>query len=388
MTIKKFSYNIIDRTGKIILQGAKSIDSIGDAGIAKIEGANYTCSLFRTDDMSLHPLPDTIEGKKTIYVANPNCPASHTIVGYCLEGKRDSQTKSLLDSSFLPENTCAVASFTLDADMNLLCKPVPYNLEGFKQSGSTTLARDVNEHLFLINRKGYILRRFPTEWQFEGDAYDDKHDVSELIFSKITGNSAEYVQEGSRRREIIYRLGIEQDIVSGPYTEIDDFCEGIRYVRGVDGLIRCVDKDFHTLFTTPHQRKYPYFATISPCCHGHVAFTTGWKAGLLNKVGDIVVKPKFSHISHIHGAFWWYQKGRKYGILHESGELITDAIYFACPYFGHEFGSGIIPAGTMVSRKEQWGYIDLQGQWIIPPQFELCYGFNNRDYAVTRSSCR
>ena len=97
-----------------------------------------------------------------------------------------------------------------------------------------------------------------------------------------------------------------------------------------------------------------------------------------------MVKPKFSHISHIHGAFWWYQKGRKYGILHESGELITEAIYFACPYFGHEFGSGIVPAGTTVKRKEKWGYIDLTGQWVIPPQFDLCYGFHQRDFAIVR----
>ena len=384
MGLAIFKYSIINRTGERILGDATSIDSIGAAGIAKVVGADHTCSLFRAEDKSLHPLPATIEGKRALYVANPYCPASHTIVGYCLEEKREGQTESLLDCSLLPENTCAVSSFTLDAEMNLLSKPVPYDLDGFEHSGSTTLARDVHEHLYLIGRKGDILRQFPAEWQHEGHAYDDNHNVSELIFSKITGNSAEYVQEGSRRREIIYRLGIEQDIVSGPYTEIDDFCEGIRYVRGVDGLIRCVDKDFHTLFTTPHQRKYPCFATISPCCHGHVAFTTGWKAGLLNKAGDIVVKPKFSHISHIHGPYWWYQKGRKYGILHESGELITEALYFACPYFGHEFGSGIVPAGTTVKRKEKWGYIDLTGQWVIPPQFDLCYGFHHRDFAIVR----
>ena len=300
MGLAIFKYSIINRTGERILGEATSIDSIGAAGIAKVVRADHTCSLFRAEDKSLHPLPATIEGKRALYVANPYCPASHMIVGYCLEEKREGQTESLLDCSLLPENTCAVSSFTLDAEMNLLSKPVPYDLDGFEHSGSTTLARDVHEHLYLIGRKGDILRQFPAEWQHKGHAYDDNHNVSELIFSKITGNSAEYVQEGSRRREIIYRLGIEQDIVSGPYTEIDDFCEGIRYVRGVDGLIRCVDKDFHTLFTTPHQRKYPCFATISPCCHGHVAFTTGWKAGLLNKVGDIVVKPKFSHISHIH----------------------------------------------------------------------------------------
>ena len=116
MGLAIFKYSIINRTGERILGEATSIDSIGAAGIAKVVGADHTCSLFRAEDKSLHPLPATLEGKRALYVANPYCPASHTIVGYCLEEKREGQTESLLDCSLLPENTCAVSSFTLDAN--------------------------------------------------------------------------------------------------------------------------------------------------------------------------------------------------------------------------------------------------------------------------------
>lgn len=98
----------------------------------------------------------------------------------------------------------------------------------------------------------------------------------------------------------------------------------------------------------------------------------GNKAGIIDESGNYVVQPKYSYIDRFKEGRAIAAEEQKYKVIDENGkELFENDSYIG------EFSNGRAPF-TVVEQDSLWkyGYINLQGEVVVPPQFLSAESFN------------
>jgi hypothetical protein len=96
---------------------------------------------------------------------------------------------------------------------------------------------------------------------------------------------------------------------------------------------------------------------------------------MLNNKGEVIIEPKYDELYRFDQEHYLFEKNGLKGLLSIDGKPFVPATYSAIDLF-HE---GI----AAVNKSEKWGFIDIQGNEIIPCQFsEYKNGFNNGSISV------
>ena len=369
--MQNWNYHIIDRKGDIVFSSAHLLSMVGESGLCLIEN-DYRPSIYSVNHHRMYPLPTHIAGKQIVYRVDWRYPIEDTIVGYLIEKRNFGRQRNLLDSGATPNGMRGIASVAFDTEFRPLFEPLPLYIHPYK--GKWTLGENYNKGLFLLDRKGHILRKFPSDWRFIHSHYDEAGNISEVLVCKCADKKAYDPPQ--------YLYDIRKDSLHGPYRNIGELQEGLRAITDMNSNIYFVDAEWEIVFTCHHLQKKSPFYLLSDCSHGHIAFFSVLKAGLLNKEGEVTLKPTYSEIHPIGDSLWWYKKKGSYGIMHHTGCVVTPP-QFMISWFDY-YAHGLVAACDKKNNKE--GYVDHEGNWVIRPTFDACYTFIHPLYTIARTN--
>lgn len=356
---------IIDRQGKIV-HSAADASVVSAEGYAILYHDDYSCDVFRAADNSLHHLPSTQDGQTVEYKwTNHLCP--DTLIAYCIAQKSQGLSPSCCSRFNDTKGLSAVASFATDMQGNPLFAPIPYSLTGYY--GEYSLAADSQEHAAVADRCGNIVHTWPDEYQyFSSWTSEDRTQIEDVLLT-LTRDSKIYSMDRPR-----FATKLHSNEIHGPYKSIHELREGVRLVTTMEETEEILDEDWNTIYRFPEDRTYESFEFH----RGLLAFTSkrNGKCGLMNMQGDIILKPQFRALNYLGEGYWWYQKGSYSGIMLETGEIITPPQFFY--YYQNMLMNGMIPAGNKGSRS---GYINLQGDWVLPARYDSVSNFFHPQYA-------
>lgn len=356
---------IIDRQGHIH-HSAATISDVSAEGYALLYHDDYTCDVFRAEDNTLHRLPSTLDGQAVEYswLSHP-CPDS--LIGYGLSQKQYGQLDTSCHRFNDTKGLYAVSSFAADMQGQPLFAPIPYSLKGYY--GDYSLAVSSKGNAALADRKGNIVYSWPRDYDFFSSSVST--DGAQIQDVELTLARDRKVYQFDRPR---YATRLFSDEMHGPYKYIQNLRENVRLVETMEGTEEILDAEWNTIYRFPEDRSYESFEIH----HGLLAFRSrrNGKCGLMNVQGDIILKPQFRELNYLGEGHWWYQKGSYSGIIHESGEIITPPIFFY--YFQNRLMNGMIPAGNKGTRA---GYINLQGEWLLPARYDSVSNFYHPQYA-------
>lgn len=356
---------IIDRQGNI-LHSAADISDVSEEGYAILYHDDYTCDVFRAEDNTLHRLPSTLNGQAVEYQWAKNlCP--DTLIGYGI-AQKERGLPDLHCSRFNDaRGICAVSSFATDMLGKPLFAPIPYSLKGYY--GDYSLAVNSKGNAALADRGGNIVYSWPGDYDyFSSSVSTDRAQIQDVELTRASDRKV-YLFDRPR-----YATRLFSDVIHGPYKSIHELREGARLVTTMEETEEILDEEWNTIYRFPEDRTYVSFEFH----RGLLAFRArrNGKCGLMNVQGDIILKPQFRELHYLGEGHWWYQKGSYSGIIHESGEIITPPIFFY--YFQNRLMNGMIPAGNKGSRA---GYINLQGEWLLPARYDTVSNFYHPRYA-------
>lgn len=94
------------------------------------------------------------------------------------------------------------------------------------------------------------------------------------------------------------------------------------------------------------------------------------RQGLINKNGDLVIKPLYDNIFDLEEEMILIYKNNKYGYLNNQGELAIPLQYEQAD----NFSEGL---AAIKLTDSQWGYINKNGEYIIEPNYDWAGSFND-----------
>lgn len=93
------------------------------------------------------------------------------------------------------------------------------------------------------------------------------------------------------------------------------------------------------------------------------------KYGVKNKVGEIIIKPKYDYLFYDHKEeVFVVRKNYKWGLLDKKGTVLIKPKYETL-----RFNEGLAP----VPVKGRWGFINKNGEMVIQPHFDKAEEFEN-----------
>lgn len=153
------------------------------------------------------------------------------------------------------------------------------------------------------------------------------------------------------------------------------------------------------------------FEGVSSFSEGLARIFVGDKVGFIDTNGDIKIQPKFDTVSAFSEGMASAKVGGKYGYIDTEGNFVIKPKFYRCWDFENEFalvmeevtsrGCFIDKFGSvklndrnfLVSRyseglincsdNENWGFININGDFIIPPIYKYTREFSEGKAAVT-----
>ncbi|MBQ3760385.1 MAG: WG repeat-containing protein [Clostridia bacterium] len=100
--------------------------------------------------------------------------------------------------------------------------------------------------------------------------------------------------------------------------------------------------------------------------------------GFIRRDGTVLVEPQYDEVNSFEGdTLTWVVRDGLYGVVDREGNEVIGPSYDNVDLYGYE-KSGLI----RVQDGENWGCVDISGKWVIEPQFEYMYYFD--DYGAAR----
>lgn len=264
---------------------------------------------------------------------------------------------------------CSVCS----AGYSVLCEPV-YNMADSFYSNITKISK--NSAWAICDTNGYPLTGY--NWEAMGEITDD------YIPAKQGGLWGFISPEG--KTLIPYR-----------YRQADNFSEGLARVLTEDNKYAYINKSGATVFVSPFDYSfsvsggavcgvqdglygycdtggsiiiYPQFELGFDFHEGLAAVKFGGKWGYLSTDGTYAVKPTYTHASDFENGYAVCSTSSGYGIVDKYGKK-TSAFSFS--YIGKMDSAGRFPAKS----GSKCGYINAKGQWLMTLDYDFCYTFTD-----------
>ena len=224
----------------------------------------------------------------------------------------------------------------------------------------------VNGKAGYIDRNGNIVIKpqFNRAWEFVGD----------LALVEITKR-----YRGDERVMAYINTQGKLNIVEGAST----YSEGVAIVGSPENGIKVIDTIGKVVIKLPEEvswtnRKFSDgMATIQ--LKNCIPYDTCGKLGFVNRLGQVVIEPKFRMAEDFHEGLAAVTIGNdEWFFIDKTGKEITKQRFHGLWGVTTDFSEGL--AGVKIGDK--WGYINKTGEIVIPPQFEGAKKFSEGLAAV------
>jgi hypothetical protein len=153
------------------------------------------------------------------------------------------------------------------------------------------------------------------------------------------------------------------------------------------------------------------FDGVSSFSEGLARIFVGEKVGFIDTAGNIKIQPKFDIASDFSEGLASAKVGDKYGFIDIKGNFVIEPKFYSCSNFENEFAlvmqevtsrgcfidkSGLVKLNNrnfLVSKYREglincsdngdWGFININGDFIIPPIYKYTREFSEGKAAVT-----
>lgn len=373
-------FYILNKEGKRLFSSSGAFSLIGTGGYVLIKDNDGVCFFYNASEEKTGNLPDVVDAKNVYYDVWKH-PNPRIIFGYCL-----SEFSRIRFSDFesIQKNKYIVSSFALSGEGKQMFDPVPYFM--FPFCNKCLIGCDARKSLLLFDENGTIQHRYDKNLRFHHYLMDRELNVSEFVVCKLSDKQAKLTRE-----KPLYHIDLLSGQIRGPFLEISQISEGVRPVVTLEGETVLLDKEWNEILSFAHYSQNKKMMVTSDCNNGRLAvFIRGEGiAGLLDIEGNLVLKPKYTDIIPIAEDVWFYEKGGWLGLMHDSGEEITPPKFLNNGLYDTSYAHGVIPVaakGTGMGRwdGQKWGYINLQGEWVIAPEFSFAYSFQHPNFSVVK----
>lgn len=164
-----------------------------------------------------------------------------------------------------------------------------------------------------------------------------------------------------------------QFVIKPQFDDVRDFYNDLACIE-LDGKWGYIEKS-GTIVIKPQFDDEHHFSD------GLASVAIGDKWGYVDKKGVLVIKPQFerSWISRVrddslmdfNNGMVFVEIGDKQKYIDKTGKVLFDPLISE----EHVFFGGL--SGVKVNNK--WGFIDVKGNYVIKPQFDMAFDFNNED---------
>lgn len=373
-------FYILNKEGNRLFSSSGAFSLIGTGGYVLIKDNDGACFFYNASEEKIGNLPDVVDAKNVYYDVWKH-PNPRIIFGYCL-----SELSRMRFPEFenIPKNKSIVSSFALSGEGKQMFDPIPYFI--FPFCNEYLIGYDTRKSLLLFDEKGSIINRYDKNLRFHHYLMDRELNVSEFVVSKLSDK-----QDKLTREKPLYHLELLSGKIHGPFLEISQIREGVRSVVTLEGESVLFDKEWNEILSLDRFSQNKKMMVTSDCNNGRLAiFIRGEGiAGLLDIEGNLVLKHQYTDIMPIAEDVWFYEKGGWLGLMHDSGEEITPPKFLNNGLYDTSYAHGVIPVAAKGTGKgrwdgQKWGYINLQGEWVIAPEFSFAYSFQHPNFAVVR----
>ncbi|OAQ39869.1 hypothetical protein A5893_09885 [Pedobacter psychrophilus] len=152
------------------------------------------------------------------------------------------------------------------------------------------------------------------------------------------------------------------------------------------------------------------FDGVSSFSEGLARIFVDDKVGFIDKQGNIQVEPKFDTVSGFSEGMAYATIGDKYGYIDKSGNFIIEPMFYRCWAFENGYAlvmQEVVSTGCFIdnfgtiklngrnflvskyseglincSERGDWGHIDINGNFIIPPNYKYTREFSEGKAAI------
>lgn len=153
------------------------------------------------------------------------------------------------------------------------------------------------------------------------------------------------------------------------------------------------------------------FDSVSGFSEGFARIFVGDKVGFINKQGNIQIQPQFDTVSGFSEGMAYATLGDKYGYIDTSGSFVIDPSFYRCWDFENGYAlvmQEVVSGGCFIdkfgaiklngrdflvskyseglincSEHADWGFCDINGDFVIAPTYEYTREFSEGKAAVS-----
>lgn len=153
-------------------------------------------------------------------------------------------------------------------------------------------------------------------------------------------------------------------LIKPVFEEVNEFSEGVMSAKNQDGKYGFIDINGNTVIDFK-------FDNVGKFSEGLSSFRNGSKKGFINKLGEVVIEPKYSYVLDFHCglAVFLSKDTNKMGYINQKDEVVIESRYDEL----NDFNEGIAAFGN----DDLYGYIDTYGNEVLKNVFLSVDDFKN-----------
>lgn len=166
-------------------------------------------------------------------------------------------------------------------------------------------------------------------------------------------------------------LGLMGQAWEKKYDFVDEVFCGLSKI-GKDGKIGYADKKGNEVIKVEYNEGLAFN-------QGMAAVRKGSKWMYFDSTGKAVIPAIYEDATSFESGLAAVAKNGLYGYINTAGDVVIDFQFSNA----RVFTEGLAPAANI---KGNWGFIDLQGNWVIKPQYGFADNFVNLEARVMRGN--
>jgi hypothetical protein len=173
--------------------------------------------------------------------------------------------------------------------------------------------------------------------------------------------------------------GTEKILIEAKYDRALEFSEGLAlvFLAGEDPQYRWIDFTGRERIVLPRLKSATSFheglAKVRVEIPGTGDEPTQTKWGLIDRLGNFVVRPEYDEIDDFKDGRARVRIDREYGLIDYVGNVVVPVEYREI----WEYSEGLAAVMVAENPRTQWGFIDLDGNLVIEGQYLQVRSFSH-----------